>query len=462
MKYGKHLIGWISACLLCQTALAQPQDSLILNLDQSVELALENNPEVQIAEKELAKARAGIWEAYAAILPSINGSASFQKSWEIQENTIPNFIKVMLGPNFPGVEAMPDYVKLSFGLENTFMYGASLTQPLFLGGAGVAGVQMAYAAKDASAHQLESKRQNLIYQTVGAFYGCLLAKELVDVQTQAMAQARANLDAVVKKYEAGSASGFDKMRAEVEAANILPQKIAAENDYQAALTGFRTVLGLGKETQLDVEGVLEFRIDEMDGVTLQELQTTSLNNRPELAAFSAQKRIASKGIAVARSQFMPKIFFSTDYSFLAMTNNYDISQDDFSKGFTSAVSLRIPLFNGFKNHKQYQKARLDYKITLDAEKQIRDGIAAEVELAYNKFQEAKEKYQAARESTGLAEEALRMANLMYEEGASTQLDVMSSQLALTRARLNYASALYEYQMARYELRRVSGTLQGVL
>lgn len=462
MKFFQSFMGLILGPLLFITVHADSPDGMVLTLERSVDIALENNPEVQIAEKEVAKARASVWEAYAAILPSVNGTASFQKSWAIQENTIPNFIKVMLGPDFPGVDAMPDFVKLSFGLENTFMYGASLTQPLFLGGAGIAGVQMAYAAKEATLYDLESKRQNLIYRTVGAFYNCLLAKELVEVQTQALAQAKANLDAVEKKYNAGGASGFDRMRAEVEVANIVPQEIAAKNNYQAALTGLRTVLGLPKDAKLGIEGTLKFQIDEMDGVTLEALQKMSARNRPELFAFTAQKRIASKGITMARSQFMPKVFFSTDYSFLAMTNDYDLDQDDFSKGFTSAVSLQIPLFNGFKNHKQYQKAKLDYRITLDAEKQIRDGIAAEVELAFNQFQVAKEKYQAAGESIGLAEESMRLANLMYEEGVSTQLDVMSAQLALTRARLNYASALYEYQMARYELRRVSGTLQGVL
>ena len=62
----------------------------------------------------------------------------------------------------------------------------------------------------------------------------------------------------------------------------------------------------------------------------------------------------------------------------------------------------------------------------------------------------------------MAEEALRLANLTYEEGASTQLDVLTSHLALTRARLNHVSALYEFQMARYNLRRVTGILKGVL
>jgi outer membrane protein TolC len=62
----------------------------------------------------------------------------------------------------------------------------------------------------------------------------------------------------------------------------------------------------------------------------------------------------------------------------------------------------------------------------------------------------------------MAEEAMRLANLMYEEGASTQLDVMGAHLALTQARLNFASSLYEYQMSRYGLRKSTGLLNGVL
>jgi outer membrane protein TolC len=62
----------------------------------------------------------------------------------------------------------------------------------------------------------------------------------------------------------------------------------------------------------------------------------------------------------------------------------------------------------------------------------------------------------------MAQEAMRLANLMYEEGASTQLDVMGARLALTQARLNYVSSLYEYQMARYGLRKAAGLLKGVL
>lgn len=452
----------ISIIIVLITTSLYSQDQLILTIDKSIDLALEKNPQVKIAEKNVKKAGAGIGEAYSALLPQINASANFQKSWEIQENTIPNFIKQMVGPTFPGYDQMPDFVRIAFGLENMFTYGLNLSQPLFLGGAGIAGVKMAYAAQTASKNELETKRQNLIYLTADAFYRTLLAQELVYVQDQALKQAEANLDRVTKLYKVGSASGFDKMRAEVEVANVKPEVIAARNNYQSALTGLRTVMGLPKETEIVIQGELNYTQDELMSSSYKTLMEKALQNRPELMALNAQKDIATQNITIARSQYLPKLYFSTDYSFLAMRNDYKFKSDDFSKGFTSALSLQIPLFTGFKRCRQYQKARLDFNIIKDTQKQLYDGIAAEVELAFNKFKEAEGKYFAARKSIDLAEEALHLANLRYEEGVATQLDVLNSQLALTRARVNYASALYEYQSARYRLRKVTGILSGVL
>jgi outer membrane protein len=446
---------------------AAAQDKMILTLDQSVAIALEKNPEIQIAEKEISKAKAGVGQAVSSIMPKINGSVNFQHNWSIQAQTIPNFIKMAMRlPDgtyvLPGVEQMPDYLKLSFGIDNTFMYGATLTQPLFLGGAGWAGIRIASASKRAAEETLEFKRQNLIYNTVNLFYGCLLAKEVVTVQEQALEQSQANLELVIKKVDAGTASGFDKMRAEVDAANLRPQLISARNGYQSALTGLKMIMGLPEESQIEIQGQLDFVQDPIDSLSLEGLQHLAFQMRPEFHALKAQKAMASGGVAVARSQFLPKLFFQTDYSYLAMRTDYRFKQNDFSKGLTSAISLQIPLFTGFGNALSYQKARLDYKIVDDSERQLGNGIAAETEIAHNKYQESRQKYSAAKESIAMAEEALRLANLMYAEGASTQLDVMGARLALTQSRLNYISSLYEYQMARYQLRKAAGILKGVL
>ncbi len=462
-KRGARAILFLGALLLPLNIFAQ--EKMTLTLEKSVELALRKNPEIRMAEKELSKAKAGIWEAWSNILPKLDGSINFQHAWSIQEQTIPNFLKPMLAPlspYIPGLEDMPDYVRMSFGLENTLRYGATLTQPLFLGGAGVSGIQIANAARAAAEKNLMEKKQQLIFNTTNAFYGCLLTKELVSVQEEALAQAEANFENVKKKYESGAASGFDKMRAEVEVANLRPSVIAARNNYRSALTMLKTILGLDRNTNIDVQGEFKFAEDELINMPLEDLQKLAMEKRPLYLAIQDQKRIMSKSVAIARSNFLPKVFFQTDYSFMDMRNDYKFRHKDASKGFTSAISLQIPLFHGFQSAAKYQKARLDYHIMLDTEKQASDGIAAEVEVAYNKLKEAREKYQSAVKTVDLAKEALRLANMMYQEGINTQLDVLNSQLALTQAKMNYVNSLYEYQIARYQLRKVIGLLKGIL
>lgn len=436
------------------------QEKLTLTLATSVDYALKHNPELKMAEKEVAKANAGIGEAFSSILPQLDASANFQHNWAIQSQTIPNFLKPMLGPMAsPG---MPDFVKISFGLKNTFTYGAQISQPLFLGGAGIAGIQTAKAAKRAAQQNMEMKRQNLIQQTVNAFYSCLLAQNLIDVQEEALAQAKANLAVVEKKYNVGMASGFDKMRARVEVANLEPNLISAKNNRQAALTYLKNILGLRNDMEVKVSGKLTFSEDKFGNMSLRELQAMAQKNRPEILALSEQKNMTRKGITIARSNFLPKIFFQTDYSYLAMRNDLKFRQNDFSKGFTSTISLQIPLFHGFRSSRQYQKARIDFKMMQDSEKQLNDGIFAEVEVSLNKFNEARQKFLSAQQTVALAEEALRLANLMYDEGANTQLDVLNSRLALTQAKMNYISSLFEYQISRYQLRKATGTLNGIL
>ncbi len=444
------------------TTLLFAEEPMVLTIERSVELALANNPSYQMKLKEVQKAKASVVEAYSNLLPQVNATASLQHAWDIQQTTIPNFIKAMLGPLYPGAELMPDYVRLSFGLENTFVYGASVIQPLFLGGAGIAGVQISRAALEAAQQNLESTRQKLLYQTAAAFYGCILAQEVVAVRESALEEARKNLEVVRKKYDAGAASKFDLMRAEVNAANLQPEAISARNAYRNALTMLKMILALPMETEVKVEGRLFYTEDEFAELKLEDYQRIAAANRPEMRTLEMSKTMALKGITAARSAFLPKVFFQTDYSYLAMRNDFKFTQDDFSKGFTSAVAVQLPLFTGFKSATQYQKARLDYKMMLDNEKQAEDGIAAEVEAAFHKLEEAKQRFASAAETVELAKESFRLAGMMYEEGANTQLDVFTAQVGLTAAQLNYLSSLYDYQMARYSLRLATGQLKSIL
>ncbi|HSQ74596.1 MAG TPA: TolC family protein [Bacteroidota bacterium] len=441
------------------------QDTLRLTLDQSVSLALERSPELAVARNEYEKAGAGVWQAWSTVLPRLDGYASLQHSWEIQTSRIPNFLKPMLGPlgtMIPGVSEMPDYVDIAFGLENTLRYGATVTQPLFLGGAGMAGIRMANASERAAEHALELRRQTLVLDAATAFYAVLLAQELARVQENALAQAQANLETVTKKFDVGMASPFDKMRAQVDVATIEPDVIAARNALQSSLSTLRIVLGLEPSTRIDVQGEFLYAPEEYALQPLSELQAMALARRRESKIMEERKAIADNSITIARSGHWPTLIFQTDLSYLGMRDDYRFSGPDLSKGITSSLTLQLPIFAGFKTMKESEKAELEYKSVLEDDRRLVNGICAEVEVTLNGVHEADQKYRSALQTVKLGTEALRLANVMYREGANTQLDVLNSQLALTRAQVNYANTMFEYQVARYRLRKAIGHLNGVL
>jgi outer membrane protein len=325
------------------------QESVVLTLEESVAHALQKNPDYKTAEKEIGKASAGVLESYSNVLPKLNASVNYQRTWEIQTSRIQNFFKTAgVAPDGP------DYLEISFGIPHTLTYGATVTQPVFLGGAGIAGIKMAYAAEDVARQNLEAKRQNLIYQTANAFYSCLLAHELVDVQEEALKQAQANLDVVLKKYDVGSASGFDKMRAQVEVANLRPQVIAAKNDLETAYTRLRMIIGMESEKVIAVSGQLEYKTDDFGAMEQAQLLEMAKNTRPERQVIDAQKKISKSGITIAFGNFLPKVFFQTDLSYLGQKDQFKFNiNEDFSKGFYSAISVQVPIFQGFKSISQY-------------------------------------------------------------------------------------------------------------
>jgi outer membrane protein TolC len=74
-------------------------------------------------------------------------------------------------------------------------------------------------------------------------------------------------------------------------------------------------------------------------------------------------------------------------------------------------------------------------------------IALEVEQAVRNFQVALQRLKTARAALASAEEAFRLAQVRYEGGVGTQVEVWDAQVALTRARANEVQALYDAHKA---------------
>jgi outer membrane protein TolC len=455
-------------------------ETLVLDLDMAKELALQNNPTIKIAEKGVTMAQARIIEARGGLFPTISGFSSLDHAWDLQENLIPNFLKPSLAPLYSDIgnalvtlgdqfdsqalieqgngmlmagDMMPDYLKMAFGLENTFVYGLSLQQPLYAGGAIFNSYKISKIGKEIAEKQLESVTQSLLDNVTQSYYFALFAKSAKEVSEEALASAEENLDQVGKFFNNGKASKLDLLRAEVQAANLKPSVISAENNLKMAYSRLNIILGFDEEKKIVLSDKLEYRESPLQNMTLSELVSIAKVNRPEIAILNSQEKIADKQLSISRGAFLPTLSLGTNYQYMAMKNDLNFGSDDFNKSFNTSLSLSIPLFNGFKKSAQVQQAKIQIKEVAVQKSSAIDGIRMEVEEGYFLLKEAEKKVETQQKTIEQAKEALRLANLMYKEGAATQLDVLNTNLSLKTARMNYQQSLLEFNNAISKLKK---------
>ena len=83
-------------------------------------------------------------------------------------------------------------------------------------------------------------------------------------------------------------------------------------------------------------------------------------------------------------------------------------------------------------------------------------IKLDIKGAYYDLVEAREIVDSQRLNIEAAEEAVKIAEVRYDNGISTLLELMDAQLALTSARLNWLNALFGYEEAKARIEKIVG------
>jgi outer membrane protein TolC len=454
MKF--HLKIAIVAVIIFSFGITLNGETLELNLEKARQIALEKNPSVKLAREAVAKSKASVTEIRGNLLPTVSGFSSFQHSWELQKVVMPNFIKTMLGSAAPA--GLPDYINVSFGMENSAVAGVNINQPLFMGGAIWNGYQISKLASSIIQSQYKVVEQKVLIDVTSAYYGLLFALSSVDVTEEGLQMSEKNLEQVNQFFTVGKASRFDVLRAEVQVANFKPMVVSAKNYAKLAESGLRMALGQNEQIDFIINDHLRFTASDLTEKNLDELIEIAERNRPEVYMMSRQKDIATRQLSLAKSAYMPSVIFGTSYQYQGQRNDYKFTNDDFLKSFNSSVTLSIPLFSGFKTSSKIQQAKIGIKEAGYQEESLLNGIRMEIKSAYFTLKQAQENVQTQEVTIKQAEEANRLAELMYTEGASTQLDVLNANVALNQAKMNYQKSLYEYNVALSSLKKAINEL----
>ncbi len=433
-----RILSIISLLLACGNFIYS-QERLSLTLEDSIELALSQNPYHLASEKRVEAAKHKLREATSSFFPALNAQGL---------HTLDEKLFVL---EFPSLIPGQPPEKISIDFTRDYQFSLSLSFPLFTSGRLTSGFKQAKYNLRSTEEASRESRHITVFNTKKAFYGVLLARDFVIVAEEAVAVAEKHFQNVKSMYEVGMASKFDLLRSEVEVANLKPQLIKARNSLKIAELGLKTLLGLDLSQLIEVKGELTFAPKEPNP---EQSLTKAIANRPELNQLRYQQRMAGEMAKVARASSLPSLSIAGTYNFWA--DKFNFNKDNWQSYYAVNLVLTVPIFNGFAASARVAQSKALIKEIELTKRGFEETVKFETRQAILNLNEARESLRSQEKSIEQAQESLRIAELNFSEGLATTLDVSAAQAALTRAKTNYTQALYDYVISVAQLEKAMG------
>jgi outer membrane protein len=252
---------------------AQQTDSLHIDLNSALEIALSENPTVKVADMEIKKKEYAKKSAYGALFPQMDVIGSYQRA--IKRQTVyfdegfgfggdidpndytPEELKILevFGKMIsPDPESSGDGIQM--GRFNVWTAGLNVNMPLVVPSLWK-NIQMSEVDIRLAMEQARASRIDLINQVKKAYFSLLLAQDSYNVLKLTYETDSLNLVNIKNRYNQGIVAEYDVVTAEVRLKSLIPNILQAENMRKIAELQLNMLMGIDGDLPLKVTGSLD-------------------------------------------------------------------------------------------------------------------------------------------------------------------------------------------------------------
>lgn len=440
-----RIVPVLLALAVSTTALAA--EPVTLTRESVVQMALERNESYQSAQLEKDRVRGQYLEARSGVFPRLTLEGAYLRNIDLQTSVF----------TMTDEEGKSQTMQIRFGTPHNYSVTLGLYQALYAAGKVGAAIKIAQYGDHYTEAGIAAARQNVATQADRAYLDAVAARQAEFVYQEAERLADSSLAVVQKLYEHGQVSEFDLLRAQVQASNTRPSRIAAANRARLALDYLRTMLALPPETELVIDStIVEAPVPELG---LDGLVAEALENRPELHQSEQMVNIRKKLITIASSGYRPNVGLSSQMQWTSFKDDIgktSLASDSWHRSWNVALVMSWPIFTGFETTGKIRQAKVDYTQSQLANSQLVRQVRLEVQDAWGQVNEARQRVGALGETVSQAERGVAIAQVRYKNGIGIQLELLDAQVALTTARVNRIAALHDLAVAVGALQRAVG------
>lgn len=449
---------------------------VVISLEQALKIALSENIAVKVADKEIERTKYAKKGTYASLFPQIDATGSYQRTIKKQVMYMDFDMSSFGGGSAAGsgstgsgtagtgegsgtgAGSTASSSKNNGGLEvgrwNTWSAGVSASMPVVNAqlwkSIKISGMDVELAVEKARASRLD-----MVSQVKNAYYAVLFSKEAFNVYKEVYENAMTNYAETEKKYNVQKATDLDMARAKTNVANAIPNVYNAESSIILALWQLKAVMGIDLEMNIDVEGAIEDYSEYMTS-DVTKADSISLDRNSTMKQLEIQANELAQSIKAQQYAYIPTLALAFNYSYNAMTNDFNFKEYRWTPYSYVGVSLSIPIFSGGKRLNQVRQARNSYEQMRLQMISTERNLKISIRQSLNTMETNVKSYDAAKDAVASAEKAYSIAEKSYEVGRATLTDLNDAQLALTQARLAESQAVYNFIVAKTQLEQTLG------
>ena len=433
---------WLALFSFMMPAGIRAQETLTLR--QAIQIALEQNPDVDAGKAGVEEAKANASLARTQYLPQVN----FAEDMSRGDDPVYVFGTRLRQQRFTQADfALP-------ALNNPDPIGNFATRIsggwlLFDSLHTQKSVHVADLMQKSATSSVKAVDQKVVLDVVQAYQGALYSERQVEIAQHELETAETLLSSVEDHVKAGLAVESDRMSAEVSVAARKQGLIAAQGDVDLAWAQLRVAMGT---PDLKASALRPIEQKNFPKNNLEQELESARKNRHDLAAMSDAQSAQASSESAARLSFGPRVS--------AYGNWEDDRQTLGGQGgnnWVAGVQIGIDILPFNKRaqlaKEQATKARVDAQLNA-----YQQQVRLQVNQAHIQRQTAELSLATARAAIDQAAESLRILKNRYGAGLATITDLLRAEDAEREAQTNYWHAVYGNTMAYAQQLYATGTL----
>lgn len=428
--------------------MAASQDSVLtMTLEEALQIAKRQQPDLLNAERNIAYAKAATREAKSSYKPKLTVEGDYRYNPIIQTNVLP---ANAFNPSNDPKELVP----VRFGTPWNGTAGLRLKQPIY-DPAKLATLDGNKLGEERAVAQQKKLVADQEEEIVKAWYSIMLSQAKADYYAADLARNTKNVEVIREQLKEGRALEQDLREASllVSASDIELEH--TRMDVYSTQVYLSYMMGYDKVQLILPKEKLE------DGVSgpLKKMGTVEppadVTGRPDIEEQGVNLKIAEINMQQVRAEQLPTVSFE---GYLG-ANNFTYRFNPFTNWYGNAflgLSIRYPVFGSGEKKSQQEQARLQFENEKEnlrklTQKAYYEVVNSSTKLSYNARLMALQ-----QERVKIQEDKINIVRNRLQDGRALPQDLLNEETRLAEIRKDYYQYAHDYLSSLVEYRKASG------